>query len=168
MVAHSTAARSAISKPPTRRSWLRSTCKAREGRYLITSDDDDKARIERGAERMAETARPIEPTQPGGEGGDAPPQAPPEPARGSRDPATTNLPRSIALCERVKPQVGSAGRAALEERARQFRGQERGDDAPPDDPRTTNTDTPEVEPSRGSKREALFEPDDPRRTAGGN
>jgi hypothetical protein len=41
-------------------------------------------------------------------------------------------------------------------------------DTPPDDPRTTNTDSPEVEPPRGSKRHADFEPDDPRLAADGD
>ena len=39
---------------------------------LIMSDDYGRARIERAAERMAETSRPIEPKQPGGEVRDAP------------------------------------------------------------------------------------------------
>ena len=76
------------------------------------------------------------------------PQAPPptEAARGSRDPAPRTLPRPIRPGEQVTPPVGSTAKTALEERARQLRGQKRSADVPPDDPRTTNTDMSEVEP----------------------
>jgi len=135
------------------------------------SDDYGTARIERAAERMAETARPIEPTQPGGEVRDAPPQATPEPARGSRDPAPVRatLPPPIRPGESVTPPTGQANRARLLQRmAERTQGQKRAADTAPDDPRATNTDTPEVEPPRASKRPAEFKPDDPRLTAGGD
>jgi hypothetical protein len=53
----------------------------------------------------------------------------------------------------VTPPVGSTARTALEERARQIR-RKRPADAPPADPRATNTDTPEVEVITGTKRQA--------------
>jgi hypothetical protein len=157
---------------------------------LIMTDDVGRARVERAHDRIDQAANPPEAPRPGGGGGDAapqatppppmpPPSAPPdspsappdsEPARGSRDPPPRAipriLPRPIRPGEQVTPPVGSEAREQLIARARQMR--KRAADAPPDDPRTTNTDTPEVEPPRGSKRQAEFEPDDPRLAAEGD